>query len=736
MKQIEYTMTLLSDAEPGTGMGGELVNERVPRDADGKPVLPANHIKGLLREELLKIERCVAGSSSLDDLTNRCLGRPDDEQLPDEAQNEAICRFTDAEFDEKTTNASVSNTKATGETDFITRTAIDGERGRAKDGSLRTSERIAAGTVFRGRILFADEETSQEALAVRCGLLAIGAVGGNRNRGVGRVLISIKDEKRTPGELLKTLSTAPCHSRQTASRGSVPEAGEKLKTLRLLFTAEGPVCLPERPIGVGPIKSGFAIDAGAVRGGIVNRFAFEHGENFATALFECGEFRAWPLLPCGFSSEKTDCAYPCPTRVSLTHKIAKLVADGESLNPDKVEDKPIQEVEWEKVPNNSPLKASDGVLLDYHGINGHESAVELWKAGTMPRIMTAHGVHNDPNTQDGRNLYQVESMAPMVWSGVVVVPEKWADILLTSYREDDTAAFGRFRSTRGFGQLRVEECAEEGTGLPWSQTAHDNILILQSPILLSDKKNDPSVTANQEFENLIRSKWKDLFDKLGTAWDVRAVSTNVGIRFGWNRSGKGKMTGKGRRLSAQRVVLPGSIFEVYPKAKESDKSIVLTNEEQQMLRGAGLAHMIQCGLGSGVERGFGAVSVHPGMANKIYQKADDRFNQKVSNKKAMAEIILALWGKNKAAMPSASQISAVAGIAAKNRDTAGDYLKTQLARLEKIWAAWRPIQKEIGELLSNKAKYDDSTVQYGLKLLSDLVKYQDSKKNTTEGGAL
>ena len=57
MANCEFTVRLTSDAEPGTGLGGEVVNELVPRDYQGRPSLPATHIKGLMRAELAEIVR-------------------------------------------------------------------------------------------------------------------------------------------------------------------------------------------------------------------------------------------------------------------------------------------------------------------------------------------------------------------------------------------------------------------------------------------------------------------------------------------------------------------------------------------------------------------------------------------------------------------------------------------------------------------------------------------------------
>lgn len=723
MKAIKYTITLLSDAEPGTGVGGELVNQRIPRDELDRPVIPANHLKGLLREELMTMELI----SGLEGLADRVLGQPDGARSETIQKNESICRFSDAKIDGTLTPAT---------TDYVTRTAIDTMLGKARNGSLRTTERIAAGTVFHGKIILAGDGTSQEELAVYVALMAMGAIGGGRNRGMGKVVVAIKEESRQPGDIFKALFKADPFNKaypfklKESSVSNDPESrktftpDETFTTLRLTFTAEEPLCCPEKPIVIGSIESGFAISPSAVRGWMISRMAKEHGDSLATEMFMSKEFRVWPLLPCGFPEDIPedipDAAF-VPIRVSVTHKTAKLVLEGSVLNAGEVEDKPIAEVG--ETPSNNPLKASDGVLL--YNTNTTDKKVRLWKSGSMPRVASAHGVHNDCNTEDGRNLYQTVSMAPLVWSGVVTIPKNWADLLIASVEKDDHASFGRFRSTRGLGRIKLVRCNDDNTGLPWSQTDYDDILILQSPIWFDNKPNnnpDGKKTANQEFEEFIKDKWKELFED--GLLDVRAISTNIGVRFGWNRNQKG-------RQQACRVALPGSVFRIYKKGlleeecrgeqHESSRNVLRTKDNI-------FRRLIRSGLGKGVERGFGAVSVHPGMASEVFQPVNSTTVSTCQSDSAhVVQMILNLWQKHKNNMPSVSQISAVAERAIQDRRAAVAYLNSQLRRLENIWATWKDIKDEIEVLLNDDMTYDSAAVQTGLKLLTDLVKYDNAR---------
>lgn len=47
MATYNFTIRLTSDAEPGTGLGGEVINELAPRDHGQALVVPASHVKGV-----------------------------------------------------------------------------------------------------------------------------------------------------------------------------------------------------------------------------------------------------------------------------------------------------------------------------------------------------------------------------------------------------------------------------------------------------------------------------------------------------------------------------------------------------------------------------------------------------------------------------------------------------------------------------------------------------------------
>ena len=310
MIRLPFEIKLVADAEPGTGLGTELLDDTISRDHRGWPVLWASHLKGLMRACLSEMGDQRGWSRGLDD---RVFGRPG---IKGDDGVAGLIRVSDA------------TPKTFPRVRTITRTALN-DLGTANASTLRTSEAVPAGTVFCGELEVDSEKGSTVDLAARLSLLALEAVGGGRNRGSGSCFVKITGESRSPGEVLKGLDALVDRSsaaRMTPTIASAPRSTKTLpagapELLRLIFRAEGPVCCPETPlVQVNVIRSGFAIPASAVQGMIVTQLA-KQDPQLADACFDDSRFRAWPLLPAGLSGEN---ATQTPVRVSLSHRMSKL----------------------------------------------------------------------------------------------------------------------------------------------------------------------------------------------------------------------------------------------------------------------------------------------------------------------------------------------------------------------------------------------------------------------------
>ena len=117
-----------------------------------------------------------------------------------------------------------------------------------------------------------------------------------------------------------------------------------------------------------------------------------------------------------------------PVFVSNTHKTSKVPQEdlktyvfGDLMIPDSCLE---ENYRWEQKASRLSMKGTDGVLLVR---DGH---VELLKAGEIPRTYTAHGVVNGSGEKKD-NLFTMESVCVKKFSGLVILPEEAADLLLS-----------------------------------------------------------------------------------------------------------------------------------------------------------------------------------------------------------------------------------------------------------------------------------------------------------------
>ena len=163
----------------------------------------------------------------------------------------------------------------------------------------------------------------------------------------------------------------------------------------------------------------------------------------------------------------------------------------------------------------------------------HDSRVLLWKASEMPHTVSAHGVHGDPGEENGRNLFTIDAMAPMVWQGLAVMPADAANHFVGSVEGDPLFVAGKKRSVAGAGTLSAVILKD--VPVEWQTYTDNTVLVAQSPLLLPDA---PAVGAAAEAELVdLAKEWAR---SQGLSAEVRGAWTNVGIRFGWNRHARAR----------------------------------------------------------------------------------------------------------------------------------------------------------------------------------------------------
>jgi hypothetical protein len=303
-------------------------------------------------------------------------------------------------------------------------------------------------------------------------------------------------------------------------------------------------------------------------------------------------------------------------------------------------------------------------------------------------------------------------MAPIVWSGIVRVPEFAANALIETFATGHAAFFGRNRSIRGMGKLIVKRMDDGDKALPWNMENKDakmpQAVIVQSPILFDDAKRQGQST-KEIFKDFVAKNWSEI------TGDISIHGCVEGIQFGWNRTKveqlSQKRTGKGNRVQACRVIQPGTV-------------IVFANGIDKGL----LAKCIQKGLGNGREQGFGAVALHPGKAARMFDQ-DKKQRHKIKSKaeeKAAIEDALNIWKKHKSQLPSASQIAAIWDILCGDnnpKQNTLNYLERQKSRrTQRIWDAWEKCHKDFKDYIE---KHDPQWTEKGLKLIIDMKIFEE-----------
>ena len=649
-EHINFTIQLVSDAEPSSGFGTELLNSLVPRAADGCPIIPASHIKGLMKQALLDVAESLKPKGAM-----HCIG----------------CAFGtggSALSDEAVFSLADARCVSGGTISTVTRTALT-EHGTAATGSLRTAECIATGAKFESRVHFLGKPSPLLDTLIRYALLSVMEIGGARNRGCGACCTEIEGEDRAPGALLKQLLPMFSSNNEpfvTAShKKAVTGSSEKQIALKLSFTASGPLCVPELPV-VGSsnntICSGFAIPASAVQGIVLHRIN-AIAPSVADACFASNLFRAWPMHPVIPKS------HGLPVRVSTSHRISKLP---DERNIYQFCDEIVQRYDWDSAPKNAPLKGADGVL----GLVDGE--VYLWRNSDMPRSISAHGVINGVNGE--RNLFTVESIAVDTFSGIVLMPEDAAEVLRHSLEENAIATVGKSRSVRGSGELRMEILPDLPIRLtPSRELGEVPVFIVQSPLLIENENRGAS--AGETLKALVESAgWGQVKDQAGS----------ISMLFGWNRHKDG-------RQKAVRVIEPGSVFRLERTPNN-------------------LRELLTAGIGSGRERGYGAVWPHPGVADVRYLPEPER--PVLGSADSSGRVGWKLFSQARSSGLTASQIGRLHACLKRGSDKALEYMDRQKnERPPRIWDRWKPIFAHVKAAIEENAKEAEKS----LKVWHDLT---------------
>ena len=186
MSRIIYAIEFLTDWHCSSGLvSGADIDMLVIKDRNGLPYVPGKTLKGLLKEAAV----CLCEFStdqSWSDFIEKTFGKQTDKTSDQSESGESY--FSNAELTKKVKEEILSNQQGRFLYRQISSTAIEkGDGGQAKDHSLRKIEVTVPLTLF-GEIDHCHDEKKMS----KC-LKWIKRLGSNRNRGLGRCNMKIKE---------------------------------------------------------------------------------------------------------------------------------------------------------------------------------------------------------------------------------------------------------------------------------------------------------------------------------------------------------------------------------------------------------------------------------------------------------------------------------------------------------------------------------------------------------------
>ena len=652
MTDYRFTLCLKSDAEPASGLGTELLNSLLPKGTQGEVIVPASHLKGIMRENLFRL--LSPFRKDAEKLCNFLFGNGGENSGSGES---SLLHVSNAAADK---NCRILH---------VTRTAIN-EDGVAEENSLRTVEALSAGCCLKGKLSCLSDEPYFSDLC-RLALMSVSAIGGGRTRGAGACKITIDGfENESPGELLKKIISAEITLPETVEYPPASgSAGNNCKALKLIFKAEAPLCLPERPMGSSNIiTSGFVIPSTAVAGTLLTLLS-QVDSQLSSDCFKSELFRCFPCLP---ADDVQNCILPL--LVSNSHKISKTVMHesdnylfGDLMIPDEVLE---PEYRWQEKTAGVSMKGTGGVLLVRP-----DSSVELLKAGDIPRYYAAHGVVNG-SEEKRDNLFSMESVCVKEFSGIAVLPEKAADKVLEILKDGRTVYFGKSKSTMGGGTLYAEQCnlfSDKNGSFPQVPQLKNRLFIVQSPIVY----DAPLSASSEEIINSVLAE---------AGWgEVERESVMTSVLFGWNNAGLADQIGDTRRVKAQRVITPGSVFLL----KEP-----LTDMAEKITRGLGLNRYA----------GYGGVLPHPMFASAVCKPNRTPVQKKTPCAPQKTHPVYCGYSlyESSGSLLSASQIAHLMRCAQISNERTKEFLRIQKEnRPDKFWKKWENVHDKILEYLKS-----------------------------------
>lgn len=206
MKEYKIKIEIESPTLLGSGEGwSSIIDTDVIFDKFGLPYFPAKRLKGLLRESAQEVVE-MFGDAKIDISlnTDALFGKPGQKEsttisfpnlyLSEYEEIKKWLNWALNKYGNILSNELITETL----TETKQQTAID-EKGIAKPHSLRTVRVLRPGLTFEGKIEIENENDDQLVKLFALACMNLRHIGTNRNRGFGKVLCFLMDDKNELG---------------------------------------------------------------------------------------------------------------------------------------------------------------------------------------------------------------------------------------------------------------------------------------------------------------------------------------------------------------------------------------------------------------------------------------------------------------------------------------------------------------------------------------------------------
>lgn len=199
MQEFTITVDTLSPMHLASGKADIIIDSEIVHDRYGIPYFPAKRLKGLLYESALELAEMSNEKLITVAAIELVFGHGDSPRAQFTLSNLYVEEYKQRRKEWaylEQTYAGLFNRVSVLDsyTDIRYQTAIDSANGVAAEGSLRNLRVVDAGLRFVGRLtLQTDEKEAADMLAWAC--KNIRHVGAKRNRGCGRVAITLQKSK-------------------------------------------------------------------------------------------------------------------------------------------------------------------------------------------------------------------------------------------------------------------------------------------------------------------------------------------------------------------------------------------------------------------------------------------------------------------------------------------------------------------------------------------------------------